>query len=324
MGCAERFSTQSIAPDKRLSSWSDAARDRFVELDFHISTPEEFVGSMLHRDMTALSLTHIVSAAHGVKQVSRSQRLANRAAEEFFLASIQLEGGCRVCQDGREADLKPGEFALYDTTRPYELVLDKDYQQVVLRIPRRILSRRLKGCETLTATAIAADSLPARMLVQMASAVCDEGKIWHPGVALDVADGMLSVLTGGLRTLLDPVHPPQTGEHQLARIKAYVVEHLGDPELSIGRIAAALALSQSYLHKVFRQEGTTLERWIWARRLDACERALRDPGNADRTITDIAFAWGYSDAAHFSRSFRQRFGVTPQALRKSAVRLPGN
>jgi len=62
----------------------------------------------------------------------------------------------------------------------------------------------------------------------------------------------------------------------------------------------------------------TLERSIWSQRLDACERVLRDPRSAGRTITDIAYAFGFSDAAHFSRSFQRRFGAAPSAYRKRA------
>ncbi|HEV8315310.1 MAG TPA: helix-turn-helix domain-containing protein, partial [Burkholderiaceae bacterium] len=55
---------------------------------------------------------------------------------------------------------------------------------------------------------------------------------------------------------------------------------------------------------------------IWLQRLDACERALAGAGSAGRTITEIAYAAGFSDAAHFSRAFQQRFGMTPRAYRR--------
>ena len=108
------------------------------------------------------------------------------------------------------------------------------------------------------------------------------------------------------------------GRGALARVKAYVAAHLSDPTLSVPRIAAALGLSRSSLHKLFRVEGHTLERWIWSERLAACERALRDPRQARRTLTEIAYAHAFSDAAHFSRSFQRRYGVAPSAYRRQA------
>jgi AraC family transcriptional activator of tynA and feaB len=101
-------------------------------------------------------------------------------------------------------------------------------------------------------------------------------------------------------------------------IKAYVLANLGDPELRVSTITRALRLSPSYLHKIFQQEATTLDRWIWERRLDACHRALGDPSTVGQTITEIALTNGFSDGAHFSRSFRRKFGISPRAYRRVA------
>jgi len=54
------------------------------------------------------------------------------------------------------------------------------------------------------------------------------------------------------------------------------------------------------------------------RRLDATRRDLCDPALAARSISEIAFAWGFNDAAHFSRAFRARFGRSPRELRAGA------
>ncbi|MBA2723260.1 MAG: helix-turn-helix domain-containing protein [Methylibium sp.] len=136
----------------------------------------------------------------------------------------------------------------------------------------------------------------------------------------------LSILTGGLRGLHDgaaaqPTRAPGAGR-QLARIKAHALAHLSDPDLSVSGIAQALGLSKSYLHKLFRDEGSTLERWIWSERLAACRLALQDPSRAMHTITEIAYGHGFSDAAHFSRSFQRRYGCAPRDCRAIAQGRP--
>ena len=47
-----------------------------------------------------------------------------------------------VSQDGRDALLGPGDFALYDSTRPYQLQFDDDFQQFVLKLPGPTLRTR--------------------------------------------------------------------------------------------------------------------------------------------------------------------------------------
>ncbi len=326
MGFDRAFSTSSLPPELRVAGWTRAVSDRFVESGFKVLDPEGFDASMLNRDVADLALTRIVSAGHHHKRVTRSQRQAGRAGEAFFLVSLQLEGHCRVTQDGREALLTPGQFSIYDTRRPYELLLEQDYQQAVLRIPRASLCERLPGCDLLTARAVAADSLPARLLVQMVRETCNGTGTLDPRAAADVSEGILSILTGGLRGLHDgaaaqPTRAPGAGR-QLARIKAHALAHLSDPDLSVSGIAQALGLSKSYLHKLFRDEGSTLERWIWSERLAACRLALQDPSRAMHTITEIAYGHGFSDAAHFSRSFQRRYGCAPRDCRAIAQGRP--
>jgi AraC-like DNA-binding protein len=281
--------------------------------------PDAFVASMLNRDMADLSLTRIMSEGHSTKHVTRTRQQAARAAEAFFLVSLQLEGACTLAQGGRQTVLRPGEFAIYDTRQPYELVLQGDYQQAVLRIPHRTLAARLPHCDALVATGVRASELPARMLTQMVRTACDPSVPLPARAGADIADSVLGMVCAGLRLQHDGENPASTREAQLERVRDYVSRHLGDPRLGVPQIAQALGLSASYLHKLFRQEAHTLERSIWRQRLDACQRALANPAWASRSITDIAYTFGFSDAAHFSHAFQRQFGMTPRAYRQRAA-----
>ena len=42
------------------------------------------------------------------------------------------------------------------------------------------------------------------------------------------------------------------------------------------------------------------------------------------SVTDIAFRWGFCDAAHFSRVFKRAFGVTPSEVRHQALSSNGD
>jgi transcriptional regulator GlxA family with amidase domain len=62
-----------------------------------------------------------------------------------------------------------------------------------------------------------------------------------------------------------------------------------------------------------------LSRMIWQQRLTACRRELADASMAHRSVSDIAFSWGFNEAAHFSRSFREQFGLSPREWRQAAI-----
>ena len=63
-------------------------------------------------------------------------------------------------------------------------------------------------------------------------------------------------------------------------------------------------------------EQTPFRGYVQTQRLERCKRDLADPAYQARHIGEIAFAWGFNDLAHFSRIFKQRFGVSPREWRE--------
>jgi AraC-like DNA-binding protein len=49
--------------------------------------------------------------------------------------------------------------------------------------------------------------------------------------------------------------------------------------------------------------------------LQNCRHELETHGG--RTVTDVAFSWGFSSSSHFSRVFRKYFGVVPSSIHKA-------
>ncbi len=47
-------------------------------------------------------------------------------------------------------------------------------------------------------------------------------------------------------------------------------------------------------------------------RLEACRTQLSRERNRRESISEIAYRWGFSDQAQFSRHFKARFGITPR------------
>ena len=59
---------------------------------------------------------------------------------------------------GRPETLRPGDFACYDSTRPYTLSFGAQFEQIVLHMPRNAMIRRIGPTEAVTATRVAAES----------------------------------------------------------------------------------------------------------------------------------------------------------------------
>ncbi len=57
--------------------------------------------------------------------------------------------------------------------------------------------------------------------------------------------------------------------------------------------------------------------------MERCRADLAAPRLAARTITDIALSHGFNDAAHFSRLFKESYGMSPAEYRASSRPGPG-
>jgi len=113
-------------------------------------------------------------------------------------------------------------------------------------------------------------------------------------------------------------------ERQRARIKSYIESQLADAELTVETIARACAMSVRSVHRAFSDASAgSVSKHIWLRRLSRCAATLRDPRQAHRPITDICLSWGFNSTSHFSRLFKERFGLTPREYRvtEAAARL---
>lgn len=97
---------------------------------------------------------------------------------------------------------------------------------------------------------------------------------------------------------------------------ALIEAELADPELDANRIARAQGISRRRLDELMvAQTGTSVSAKIWLRRLEQAASDLTDARYASRTVTQIAFAAGFEDAAHFTRAFKRRYGCTPRKWR---------
>lgn len=107
-------------------------------------------------------------------------------------------------------------------------------------------------------------------------------------------------------------------ETLLARVLAYLQAHLTEPDLTARRVAWVHGISVRTLYRLCEEGGISLEQWIIRRRLEGARGELAATDQAPRTIEAVARTWGFGNPAHFTRRFRQAYGVTPSQWRTLA------
>jgi AraC-like DNA-binding protein len=268
-----------------------------------------------------LTVTRVRSNSRGIGQSAKEA--ADRAQVSNDLLALMVCGGeAALSQGGRRTVLREGDVAFHDCSRPYDLRFASPHHTLLaLRMPRKLLESQVDNLDELTARALPRDAGTTGLLLSMARTVHYQPV--PPEAAKAVADALTNVAAAALRSIpgSQACTASNLRSHHLRRIKAHVRENLHDPVLSVSSIADALGISADHVSRLFRNEPLSLSRMIWQQRLAACKRDLANDRLASRSATDIAFSWGFSSAAHFSRSFRTRYGMSPSKWRMQQRRM---
>jgi AraC-like DNA-binding protein len=252
---------------------------------------------------------------------SRSRRpgadVGNTESAVVLLMEAPSRGESITLQDGREARLRAGDFTLCDTTRPYEVLSDGPYRMLVVGIPRRLLLRYVPCLEELTAVAMSArDGMNGLVSDYLRNLWARFPQGPHFPDAWQVCYATMNLIGGAYERLphARPVRRSAASTHR-SRVRSYVEKYLTDPDLTPSTIAQGCQINVRYLHRLYAFEKETLAKYILRRRLDECARALTS-SHVGRSITEIAFAYGFKSATHFGRAFRERYRVTPGKYRR--------
>lgn len=305
-----------IHPRDRLAFWYDVACKVFVDHECRVKTPSRFDVTMHHAPLGDLGVVNIESTGLNFAEVT--ERTITNAEDDFFFLCLQLSGTATFIQDGRETTILPGDFALLDAQRPYSCNYPKDWKQIIIKVPHRSLKARLAASSELTAHAVRHHDSVGGLASGYISMIPPRIDALHPAAKDQISEHVLDLIALSLATAAGKDKPAVSSGRALAllRLRTAIESRLGDPALDPGTAAAAAGMSVRYANALLSQQGTSLERLIVSRRLDHCRRALEDPGQSHRTITEIAFAWGFSNQSHFNRRFKAAYGCSPRDHRQ--------
>jgi AraC-like DNA-binding protein len=236
-------------------------------------------------------------------------------ARKQFLVTLQTEGVSHVRQDGRDSRVLPGDLFVLDACKPFQVETSVASLQSVF-IPSDILREALPGVDGGTAVVFPTRSGAGRIARVAFEELFDTAS----EVGEDGLSGIVSTLPLTLAAVFGPhlkSRPSASRDYQhRERVKEFVRRNLRDPRLNTNFIAKGVGLSLRRLHELFVAEPETLMRWTRTERLKRISDELADPAMAERPIANIAYDWGFRQPAHFSRSFRTEYGVSPRIIRE--------
>jgi AraC-like DNA-binding protein len=294
-----------------LPRWTDLIREHFVALQITPRSSSDVRGAVRTRQVGHLQAASVSSSS---QRFDRTPSLVATEANDLFAVGLVARGTGYLEQDGRCCTVSGGEFALYDTTRPFTWALEGDWQLRVFTWPCSSIPIRDTQLQRLTAVAISRNSGVGALLSPMLLRLSGIDALGlSPMGAARVADEMAQLaIVAATETGCDE-GCSGSDRDLLRRIHGFVEENLADPGLDSARIAQHFFISTRTLHRLFARHGVTVAAWIKRRRLEASRRAIS--GTADVPINLIAARYGFTNASYFSREFAAEFGQSPRQYR---------
>jgi AraC-like DNA-binding protein len=259
---------------------------------------------------TVLGRAGVFEVAGTPQIVRRTRDSINAAPADPLKLCIQQAGRAVVHQGATEIVISPGELAVYDTGQPYAIRLEGDWRCGVMTVPRESLGLSPTAMATAMGRTLPVTGLGGVLAHWLTTCLESAGPATVAGERLGEAGVQLvaSLLCGPDESPAEDV--------QRERIRQFLRTSLSDPDLCPAVVAAAHNISERTLHRLFEREPMTVAETIRALRLEATYADLANPRLRRTSVMAIAARWGFRDQAHFTRTFRARYGVTPAKLRR--------
>jgi AraC-like DNA-binding protein len=312
----QSFSTDLLPVSDRLEAWRWNAQQICGDSRFEFPKRLPFHGSIARHKVAGLEFTLFASSALSFKKFPvHDLRSDNRAC----IVITQLRGERRYYQQGKVAILRRGDSTLIDSGHPWSSDCQGDCVRLYMRVPYAMMEEKLKLREVPMTPTISGASAPGAVLHRIANSMYQQAEDFSSKESAAAVEAYLNVLSACFGNSRCWGRASRT-DMLSQQVVGYIATHLAEATLSPPEIASALGISVRHLHRIFSRTGCTVGDSIRDQRLRECRKEIGDPRLSEKSITEIAFFWGFNDSAHFSRAFKKQFGVCPRSYRSRLVK----
>lgn len=314
------YSTAGVPAGRRMSYWNEVYTSRFARVTFDPVSRDNFEAELRTGTIGPLSLARV---SYHAANVERTRSHIDRTRQHLFSFVLHLRGRGMFTHYGHSTILDEGDFTLSDNAEPHHLNLQGPADVIIVQSPPDVLKTYLPSPERLCGLRLPAREGFTSIAAAMMRSLMDQlERGVSPRFSPMVVRNVLEVMATSYAMVFDKgVGDCSIAGARRVQARCFIEAHLKDPDLTPTMIAGALDVSPRYLRMLFAADRETVSGYILRRRLEECARHLASSLWRGQTITEIAFAGGFNSTTHFSRAFRQQFGVTPREYRDT--HLPG-
>ena len=308
---SQAWKTRDHDPHGRYDAWVDQLNTTFGYWEPTATPDKVFEASVRTRTIGALSVIACECDPCGGERKA-ADLIREADPQERLIIQLVESGREHMKLGNQEAVLKPGDIFVWDNTQNMQFTVMERLSKVSVALPLNRLKDWLPQTWRNLPRWIKSGEPGADLLAGYVRSLVRIDHENHPlryDALVDAAVAMIVASQSG------EVQNPGQKAGQLETVKAKIRQKLHDPELTLESIASANKISLRYLHWLFMGSGLTAWQFICAERLAGCKRDLANPAFRNMSIFEIGLRWGFGNASHFSRKFKESTNMSPSDFR---------
>lgn len=314
----------AAAPEIIAGEVAFAAYCQVTQEIFTCTLPQGMTPAEFQLDMTAWHLGTVMlgSIRASALAFDRSASIVTASGMDHLMVQLYTEGGFTGTAGDGAITVAPQDVCVFDLTQTLRTQASA-FHNLTLLVPRAYVAAAVEDVAALHGLVLRGhDPLTELLAEHLRALAARVPRLQSTRAARAAARGTVALITTMLATAT-----PQTRARAGAaspsphrRAMQFIDRHLSDAALDSDRVAEELGMSRATLYRLFEPLGG-VSAYIRRRRLTCAALHLASPEYRHERVSQVAFRWGFSSEASFSRSFRLQFGLTPTDARDRADRI---
>ena len=312
-----RFDLKGSNSKKKFKEWNKILNSQYFSFDLHDQNHIFSEGSLEVLDISDIEL--------GLINCDRFSIIKNfehksKSIDDYYFIPIPLKCEIFLLHRDKNVYLSPKSFTVVNASETFTYHQKTKNTVFTIKIKGNIARQRIPFIEDSVCLTNHAKMPLVQIMINHLKNIFSEADSLNfdqlKMLSFQILDLLARILFSQNKNFTQKKETTVRLAH-FKRIINTIDENLKNENFNTQKLSNKIGLSERYIQKILSNRNVTVSQIIRKRRLEMAERWLSDPSRNSLSISTIGFSVGFSDAAHFSRTFRKYNGFSPKKYREN-------